>query len=79
MDDGRTFGRVGSVKCKNGPTIVQVVRCELKKERRNAPQWPTFPPPQNGSIIGAVLFHCQVRDGTGWDQYAQITEQIFSA
>jgi hypothetical protein len=52
---------------------------ELKEKRRNAPQWPTFPPPQNGSIIGAVLFHCQVRDGTGWDQYAQITEQIFSA
>ena len=25
--------------------------------------------------MGAELFHCQVRDGAGWVQYALITEQ----
>src|SRR4051812_11278391 len=41
--------------------------------KRKKPQRPIFTSPCRLTIVSAVAFHCQVRDGSGWVRYALAT------
>ena len=41
--------------------------------KRKKPQRPIFTSPCRLTIVSAVTFHCQVRDGSGWVRYALAT------
>ena len=42
--------------------------------KKEAPgQRPIFPPPPEGSIVGAEEFHFRVRNGNGWFHLALVT------
>ena len=43
----------------------------IKKEAPG--QRPIFPPPPEGSIVGAEEFHFRVRNGNGWFHLALVT------
>ena len=44
-----------------------------KNIKRKKPQRPIFTSPCGLTIVSAVAFHCQVRDGAGWVRYALAT------
>ena len=46
-------------------------------EKKEAPgQRPIFPPPPEGSIVGAEAFHFRVRNGYGWFHLALVTRGL---
>src|SRR3954465_7527827 len=45
--------------------------------KRKKPQRPIFTSPCGLTIVSAVAFHCQVRDGSGWVRYALATTFFF--
>ena len=46
-------------------------------QTKEAPgQRPIFPPPPEGSIVGAEAFHFRVRNGNGWFHLALVTRGL---
>ena len=45
--------------------------------KRKKPQRPIFASLCRLTIVSAITFHCQVRDGSGWVRYALATTSFF--